>query len=178
MKKIIIILSIVMSMIPQSCKNKVDTEFTFRGIPIEGEVNNFVSELEKQGYIAISNNILVGEFLDYEDCYVRVQTDESKSNIVSGVTVMLPNYESRARANADYEFVSELYEKKYGKPEKDIASIDDKAMFFDVYSGEKEIGSIIIYIYENPTDKGFCTIIEYISYLEELKTIEELLHNI
>ncbi len=96
MKKFLLILSLllcVQQMPAQEVTPVDDNPYTFKGIPIEGNVNQFIAKLEKQGYTvmdmdspntAFANKILLGKFFA-QDVAILLAIDSNKN--VTSVSV-------------------------------------------------------------------------------------------
>ena len=95
MKKFLLILSLlcVQQIYAQEETPTEDNPYTFKGIPIEGNVNQFIAKLEKQGYTVMdidspnttfANKILLGKFFA-RDVAILLAIDSNKN--VTSVTV-------------------------------------------------------------------------------------------
>ena len=93
---------------------------TFKGVPIDGKLNVFVSALEKQGYTleyqTDNGAILKGDFAGKSDCTILViATKVSKT--VWKVAVKFPEKVSWYSLKDEYKTFKESYTNKYGKPD-------------------------------------------------------------
>lgn len=92
---------------------------TFKGIPIEGTLNEFVSKLEKAGlsYFGEYNGsaLLEGEFAGYKGCQIFVNTLGSY-DAVCGVGVFFPEMEEWSMLEKNYKTIKNLLTVKYGAP--------------------------------------------------------------
>ncbi len=90
--------------------------FTFKGIPIDGALNPFVTQLKKQGFSVVSvtssDAILKGKFTD-QDVHILVQASYNK---VYGVTVSYEKKDTWNAVKAEYERMKLMLVGKYGDP--------------------------------------------------------------
>ena len=96
-----------------------DTHLKFKGIPIDGPLDEFISRLEDCGYEHIGGKdgveLLVGEFASYKNCLIGVVTLEKK-DLVSTISVVFPEQKSWEYLYGDYKSIKNLLKEKYGKP--------------------------------------------------------------
>lgn len=99
--------------------------FTFRDIPINGPLNQFITQLKKQNFTVINitnkDAILTGKFTG-EDVNMLVQ---ASSKSVYGVTVMFDKKDSWKSIKTQYENVKSILTEKYGEPIEVIEKFDD-----------------------------------------------------
>lgn len=99
------------------------THLTFRQLPITGDINTFINNLESLGYtveLPFTNEynvaVLKGKFAGINDCKViAVATPLTK--IVCRVVVSLPEQQVWFKLKSDYNEFKEKLTKKYGKPQ-------------------------------------------------------------
>lgn len=107
---------------------------TFKGVPIDGTLNEYVSEMKKSGFILVGTEdgvaMLKGDFAAYKDCIIGVATLKGK-DLVSKITVIFPNRETWATLSSNYFNLKELLTEKYGEPSEVIEK-------FDTYSEPKD----------------------------------------
>ena len=95
MKRYLLIIAFISLMIGMNAQEHL----SFKGIPIDGSLSQFVNKLEQEGYALVYTNdegdacVLRGTFAGYSNCNVYVISTE-KSHIVWDVTVMLPEQTS------------------------------------------------------------------------------------
>lgn len=91
---------------------------TFKGIPINGTLNEFVGKLKQKGFSLLSNEqgvaILEGEFAAYKGCMVAVYQHES--GVVNRVGVMFPERDTWSMLYNDYSKLKNMLTQKYGNP--------------------------------------------------------------
>lgn len=92
---------------------------TFKGIPINGTLNQFSNQLVKKGFTKMySENgqaILQGDFAGYKNCYVAVSTLDQE-DVVYMVGVMFPDLDQWALLESNYLKLKEMLTMKYGEP--------------------------------------------------------------
>lgn len=119
MKKILILLfSFVITLVSFAQNSQ---HFKFNGIPIDGNISNFVSKMNKKGFILEDYHeksvaIMSGKFCG-EDVNLFIIASE-KSKTVWKVVVDYNNKGSWSTLKSDYSELKELFTKKYGYPEK------------------------------------------------------------
>lgn len=109
---------------------------TFKGVPIDGNLNSFVSKLKQKGFSLLHSEsgtaVLNGDFAAYKNCMVGVY--EHESGIVNRIAVMFPNKDTWARLYGDYSNLKEMLTEKYGEP----TSIEEfEQMSYDMNDNSK-----------------------------------------
>lgn len=96
---------------------------SFKGVPIDGTLMEYVSKMKQSGFILIRTEdgvaMLEGEFAGYKDCIVGVSTLKGK-DLVSKITVIFPNQKSWSPLASNYFNLKEMLIEKYGQPSKSI----------------------------------------------------------
>lgn len=102
---------------------------TFRGVPITGTLNEYVSKMKKNGFTLIGKEdgtaILQGDFAAYKDCIIGVPT-LSQKDLVSKITVIFPERRTWASLSANYYNLKELLTEKYGEPSEVVEKFDTR----------------------------------------------------
>lgn len=92
---------------------------TFKGVPIDGTLKNFVRRMEKAGFYHDGDKggaaMLTGDFAGYKGCTVTVSTLDQK-DLVSHITVWFPQREIWGDLSGDYFSLKKLLTQKYGTP--------------------------------------------------------------
>lgn len=92
---------------------------TFKGVPIDGTLTEFVSKLKQKGLTHIGTEdgtaILKGDFAAYKNCTVAAIALKQK-NLVAKVEVMFPSLETWSSLSNNYFSLKEMLTKKYGEP--------------------------------------------------------------
>jgi len=96
---------------------------TFKGVPINGTLEEYVSMMKKNGFTQIKTEngvaILKGDFASYKNCIVAVSTLKQK-NLVSKIGVIFPDRDTWTSLSTNYFNLKELLTEKYGKPSDDV----------------------------------------------------------
>ena len=133
MKKILIIAVLIFSFIFVMVQN-FNKHLTFVGIPITGTLENFAQELEAKGFKKIgSGRIYVGfegEFAGYSGCKICAFRIPNR-NIVSGVAVSVPEKDSWANLEEDYNQFKNMLTNKYGEPTSHSETFKEGASTFN-----------------------------------------------
>lgn len=120
MKKIIATLSFLMILISSSFAQNSE-HLKFKGVPIDGTLNEYVSKMKQAGFVLEGTEdgvaLLSGEFAGYSDCIVGVKTLQ-KLNLVHEIVVLFPSQDKWAGLNYDYERLKTMLSKKYGEPDE------------------------------------------------------------
>ena len=110
---------------------------SFKGVPIDGTLNEFVLKMEKNGFTQIGTEngsaMLKGDFAAYKSCIIGVETLKQK-DLVSKITVIFPERDTWSSLSSNYYNLKELLTEKYGEP-------SDVVEKFDGYSQPKDDNS-------------------------------------
>ncbi len=91
---------------------------TFKGVPIDGTLNKFVSKLKQKGLTHIGTEqgiaIFKGEFAAHKGCSIAAIAHESGE--VYRVGVMFPEQDTWLRLYNDYSSIKDMLNQKYGEP--------------------------------------------------------------
>ena len=94
---------------------------TFKGVPIDGTLNDYVLKMKTAGFTHIETTdgvaSLKGDFAGYKDCRIYVQTLKPK-NLVSEIVVSFPTRSQWYEVHSDYHNLKEMLITKYGVPKK------------------------------------------------------------
>ena len=117
MKKIVVTLFLLMSftlIFAQSSEH-----LKFKGVPIDGTLNEYVSKMKQAGFQLIGTDdgvaLLEGEFAGYRGCLIAVSTLKSV-NVVNTIGVVFPAREDWSSLEGDYEHLKSMLTEKYGEP--------------------------------------------------------------
>jgi hypothetical protein len=142
MKKIIIWGIFVLVAMNSFAQAQSSEHLTFKGVPIDGTLNEYVSKMKQSGFILLDIEdgvaMLSGDFAGYKDCIVGVATLKQK-DLVSKITVMFPEYNTWSSLSGNYFSLKELLTEKYGKP-------SENAEKFQTYSEPRDDGSKMIQV--------------------------------
>lgn len=91
---------------------------TFKGIPIDGTLNEFVGKLKQKGFKLIHSEqdiaLLEGDFATYRGCTVGVIA--TGSGVVRRVGVTFPDKDTWSSLYSNYSKLKEMLTQKYGAP--------------------------------------------------------------
>lgn len=117
-------------------KSDSSDHLTFKGVPIDGTLNEFVLKMKKSGFTQIGTEngiaMLKGDFAAYKGCIVGVATLKQK-DLVSKITVIFPESDTWSSLSSNYYNLKELLTEKYGEP-------SDFVEKFDTYSEPDDDG--------------------------------------
>ena len=93
---------------------------TFKGVPIDGTLDDYVTNMKKAGFVleSVENGLALfsGDFAGYKECIIGVVTLDGK-DLVSKVTVVFPRRDTWSDLESNYSKLKELLTIKYGEPE-------------------------------------------------------------
>ncbi len=93
---------------------------TFKGVPIDGTLDDYVTNMKKAGFtlVSVENGLALfsGDFAGYKECIIGVVTLDGK-DLVSKVTVVCPKRDTWSDLESNYSKLKELLTIKYGEPE-------------------------------------------------------------
>ena len=117
MKKIVVTLFLLMSFTLTFAQSS--EHLKFKGVPIDGTLNEYVSKMKQAGFQLIGTDdgvaLLEGEFAGYRDCLIGVSTLKSV-NVVNTIGVVFPAREDWSSLEGDYEHLKSMLTEKYGEP--------------------------------------------------------------
>ena len=139
MKTILTTLFCFIITITNYAQNKSDTSehLTFKGVPIDGTLNEYVLKMKKSGFTQIGTEdglaMLKGDFAAYKGCIVGVATLKQQ-DLVSKITVIFPAQDTWSTLSGNYFDLKEMLAQKYGEPSKCVEK-------FDTYSEHRDDGN-------------------------------------
>jgi len=108
----------VMSSCFAQIKPDSSKHLAFKGVPIDGTLNEYVLKMKNSGFSHIGTEdgvaILKGDFASYKNCVVGVSTLKQK-NLVTKITVVFPDCDNWSSLSDNYFNLKELLSEKYGK---------------------------------------------------------------
>ena len=159
MKKLLLIIVCIISMTINAQENR---HLKFKDIPINGQLDSFVSKLKSKGYTFVYESddhrgvVLKGKFVD-EDAQLLV-LGSSKTNTVWKVAVYVDKGASwYTLKNHYYEYVK-LYSEKYGKPSDNFEFFSDPYYEGDGFELQALKAEKCIYISYFETPLGMITV--------------------
>lgn len=115
------IISLGLAMIIAFAISAQTGHLTFKGVPIDGTLNEFVGKLKQKGFTQLGKEqgiaILEGDFAAFKGCTVAVY--EHESGLVNRVGVMFPERDTWSLLYGDYSKLKEMLIQKYGKPSEE-----------------------------------------------------------
>ena len=129
MKTILTIFFLAITVMTSFAQDKSDTtkHLTFKGVPIDGTLNDYVYKMKKSGFTLIGTEdgvaMLKGDFAAYKDCIIGVATLKQK-DLVSKITVIFPEGETWSSLSSNYYNLKELLTEKYGDPSEIVEKFD------------------------------------------------------
>lgn len=91
----------------------------FKGVPIDGTLNEYVSKMKQAGFQLVGTDdgvaLLEGEFAGYRGCLIAVSTLNSV-NVVNTIGVVFPACEDWSSLEGNYEHLKSMLTTKYGEP--------------------------------------------------------------
>jgi hypothetical protein len=167
MKKIITVLVVAFIAISSSAQIESSAHLIFKGVPIDGTLNEYVSKMKQNGFTHTGTEdgvaMLTGDFAAYKNCIVVVSTLKQK-DLVSKITVIFPESDTWSLLSSNYFSLKEMLTEKYGKPSEIVEKFqsnygtdDDNSKMFQVKMNsckyyttyETEKGSIQLSIENN-----------------------------
>lgn len=119
MKKIIILLLVTLIVSCSFAQTQSSAHLAFKGVPIDGTLNEYVSKMEQNGFTLIQTKngvaMLKGDFAAYKDCIIGVGTLKQK-DLVSKITVIFPECDTWSLLSSNYYSLKEMLTEKYGEP--------------------------------------------------------------
>lgn len=107
MKKIVVTLFLLMSFTLTFSQSS--EHLKFKGVPIDGTLNEYVSKMKQAGFQLIRTDdgvaLLEGEFAGYRGCFIAVSTLKSV-NVVNTIGVVFPAREDWSSLEGDYEHLN------------------------------------------------------------------------
>ena len=88
---------------------------TFKGLPIDGSKQEFVKELQSQGYVYVDDDILSGTFIG-RDSYVFIYGTPITNTVWRVVALFESPYDNWSSIKRAYDGLVDVYTKKYGAP--------------------------------------------------------------
>lgn len=123
-------------------KSDSSKHMAFKGVPLDGTLEQYVSKMKQNGFKSISTEdgvaMLQGDFAGYKDCYVGVSTLKQK-DLVHKIGVLFPEKDTWSTLSGNYFDLKQMLTEKYGKPSDVVEKFDgyielsdDKSKMHDV----------------------------------------------
>lgn len=118
MKKILLFAIGIVLAVSMSAQN---SHLTFKGVPVDGHLNEFVNEMKAAGFMHTDTKdgvaTLRGDFAGYKNCLIFVRTLRPNF-LVYEIVVAFPYRSYWYEAESDYKNLKEMLTQKYGAPIK------------------------------------------------------------
>lgn len=121
MKKTLHLLALLVIFCNSSAQTKaeVSEHITFKGVPLDGTLEEYVLKMKQNGFRHLSTNdgtaSLQGDFAGYKNCYVGVSILKKK-DLVHKIGVLFPEKETWSGLADNYYNLKEMLTEKYGEP--------------------------------------------------------------
>lgn len=136
MKKIFFILTFMCASLMVFAQEN-NEHLTFKGVPVDGTLNSFVTKLKQKGFTHIGTNdgvaMFNGDFAAYKNCTIGAVSLKDK-DLVCKVAVIFPSHDTWSALENNYLSLKQMLTKKYGKP-------SDCVETFQSYSHPKDDSS-------------------------------------
>lgn len=144
----------------------------FKGVPIDGTLNQFVAKMQSVGFEKIDQSgntvALEGDFAGYKDCCIVVSTLDNK-DLVNQIAVKFSSHNNWRPLENNYQSLKELLTKKYGQPFdvqeefQDRYVDDDNARWYELVLNKcifrtewrTELGKVVLAIGHERFEGGF-----------------------
>lgn len=117
MNRIVFFIALMLCCFTSSMAQSNDEHLTFKGVPIDGPLNEYVQKMELAGFSHIDTkngtSLLKGDFAGCKNCRIVVSTN---SNIVNTIAVIFPEKDDWSSLESNYTQLKEMLIEKYGQP--------------------------------------------------------------
>lgn len=151
-----------------------DEHLKFKGVPIDGSLNTFISKMKSAGFsyqgTEGSTAVLQGDFAGFKDCFIGVSTLDNL-DVVSGICVLFPERDDWSTLEHDYFLLKDMLTEKYAKPTESVEEFEyhknpeDNATRFHLLKMDQckyhtmfEIPNGTIYLYLTHQGYGKCCV--------------------
>lgn len=137
------ILTVLLSLTTMLTFTQTTEHLTFKGVPIDGTLNEYVSKMKQNGFTHLETEngmaILNGDFAGYKDCHIGVSTLKQK-DLVYKIGVIFPEQDTWSSLSSNYYYIKELLTEKYGEPAEIVEKFDSYSQPQDDNSKMYEVG--------------------------------------
>lgn len=124
-------------------KSQTSDHLSFKGVPIDGTLNEYVTKMKQNGFLLLSTEdeiaILNGDFAGYKDCKVSVTTLKQK-DLVYKIVVLFPNQVTWSALSGNYFNLKQMLTEKYGTPTDVVEKFDSSSQPRDDGDKIHEVG--------------------------------------
>lgn len=138
-------------------KGGIAEHLTFKGVPINGTLNEYVSKMKNVGFTHVFTEdgtaILKGDFAGFKNCGIGVSTLKQK-DLVSKIGVIFPENVTWSSLSTNYFNLKDLLTEKYGEPSEVVEEFNsrlkprddndkmhqvkmDRCSFYSIFSSDK-----------------------------------------
>lgn len=121
------LLTLILSLTIMLTFAQTSEHLTFKGVPIDGTLDEYVSKMKKSGFSHLATEdgiaILKGDFAGYKDCTVGVSTLKQQ-DLVHKIAVIFPDKDTWSRLSTNYFDLKQMLTEKYGKPSDVVEKFD------------------------------------------------------
>jgi len=158
----------------------------FKGVPIDGTLNQFVSKMRTKGFVGTVNRdgtaALKGDFAGYKGCAIIVSTLQNK-DLVSTIGVVFPECNTWETLERNYLQLKEMLTTKYGEPAKVVekfqnsrSASDDSSKLYELKMDRCNYqttfkttkGDILLRLFKG--DYGSCHVL--LAYYDKINSLE------
>lgn len=141
MKKVLLVIIVFVLSLPSFAQD-TSQHLTFKGVPIDGTLTQFVANMKAKGFTGTVNNdgtaALNGDFAGFKGCQIYVSTLKSK-DLVSYIGVLFPVCTNWSTLEGNYRKLKDMLTTKYGDPDEVIeefqyqhSGMDDNSMIHEL----------------------------------------------
>lgn len=143
MKIILITVIIALTAMTSFAQTHLSGNLTFKGVPIDGTLNEYVSKMKQNGFTHVGTEdgvaMLKGDFAAYKNCIVGVATLK-EIDLVSKITVIFPKSDTWSSLSSNYFYINDLLTEKYGEPSEIVKKFDTYSEPKDDHTKMSEVG--------------------------------------
>lgn len=125
---VIVVLTAMISLAHAQVNDGSSAHLTFKGVPIDGKLSQYIVKMEKSGFAHIGTEegiaFFEGEFASYPGCFVFV-VSLKEIDLVGKVAVVLPESDTWSILSNNYFTLKELLTEKYGEPSEIVEEFVD-----------------------------------------------------
>jgi hypothetical protein len=136
------IITLAFSLISTICFAQSSEHLAFKGVPIDGTLNEYVTKMKQNGFTHVQTEngtaLLTGDFAGYKGCYIGVSTLKQK-DLVHKIAVVFPDKATWSNLNGNYMDLKTMLSEKYGEPtnvveafERSTQPTDDISKMYEV----------------------------------------------
>lgn len=142
MRKIVLLLTLLY-MTLASFAQESNEHLTFKGVPIDGTLNGFVTKMKQKGFVHLGTNdgvaMLSGDFAAYKNCTIGAVSLKDK-DLVCKVAVIFPSRDTWSSLESNYQSLKQMLTKKYGEPSDCVETFQSYSQPRDDNSKMHELG--------------------------------------